>query len=225
VSLSGYYYDYSKDQINGLTLFPTSAGVVGVLFTQLAPVKMYGTEAELHYQLDHATTLNASLAYEHSKIVALKAGALGYLTGAFGDFAGQPLPNTPKFVSNFSATHNFDLGGGSQLRLRGATKVSSGYNLTDFANAVQFRQKAYTRSDASLTYAAPEDRWTVQLFVENIQNKVQRTSGPNGYNGAYGGFTNLVPSPEVPNSPYPVNALGYGVSTPRFFGVRVGVKF
>ena len=225
VSLSGYYYDYAKDQINGLTLFPTPAGVVGVLFTQLAPVKMYGSEAELHYQLDHATTLNVSVAYEHSKIKELMAGSLGYLTGTFADFSGQALPNTPKFVSTVSATHNFDLGGGSELRLRGATKFSSGYNLTDFANAVQYRQKAYARSDASLTYAAPQDKWTVQLFVENIQNKVQRTAGPIGYNGTYGGFTGLVPSPEVPNSPYPINSLGYGVSTPRFFGVRVGVKF
>ncbi len=225
VTADAYYYDYSKDQINGLTLFPTSAGVVGVLFTQLAPVKIYGVEGEVHYQLGRSTMLNASLAYEHSKIVALETGFLGYLTGAFANFAGHQLPNAPHFVANLSATHAIDLGNGAELRLRAATKLSSSYLLTDFANAVEYKQKSFTRTDASLTYAAPEDRYTIQLFVENIENKLQRTSGPGGYNGAYGGFTGGQATPEVPGSAFPENSVAYGVSTPRYFGVRLGVKF
>lgn len=225
IMASGYYYDYSKDQINGLTLFPTSAGVVGVLFTQLAPVEIYGVEGDIHYQLGRSTTLNASLAYEHSRIVALKTGFLGYLTGTFADFSGYPLPNTPSFVANLSATHAIDLRGGAQLRLRGAMKISSGYDLTDFANAVRYRQDSFTRSDASLTWAAPGDRYTVQLFVENIENKVQRTSGPGGYNGTYGGFTGGMATPEADGTAFPTNSVTFGVSTPRFYGVRLGVKF
>ncbi len=225
VSASGYYYDYSKDQINGLTLFPTSAGVVGVLFTQLAPVEIYGAEGELHYQVARNTTLNATLAYEHSRIISLKTGFLGYLTGAFADFRGYPLPNAPEFTSYLSATHAVDLNGGAQLRFRAAMKISSSYYLTDYANAVRYKQGSYTRSDASLTYAAPDDRFTVQLFVENIENKLQKTFGPNGYNGAYGGFTGGIASPEADGTAFPRNSVYFGVSTPRFFGARLGVKF
>ncbi len=225
VSTAGYYYDYSKDQINGLTLFPTAAGVVGVLFTQLAPVEIYGAEADVHYQAGRHTTLNAAVAYEHSRIVSLQTGFLGYLTGAFANFSGYPVPNAPNWVEYLSATHAFDLAGGAELRLRGAVKISSGYDLTDFANAVRYRQNSFTRSDASLTYAAPGDRYTVQLFVENIENKLQRTSGPLNYNGVYGGFSHGVAGPEANGTAFPQQSIGFGVSTPRFFGARLGVKF
>ncbi|MDH7639262.1 TonB-dependent receptor [Sphingomonas oryzagri] len=225
ITADAYYYDYSKDQINGLTLFPTPAGIVGVLFTQLAPVKIYGVEGEAHYQLDRSTMLNVSLAYEHSKIVRLQTGYLGYLTGAFADFSGYALPNTPHFVANLSATHSIDLGNGAELRLRAASKISSSYFLTDYANAVRYKQGSFTRSDASVTYVAAGDRYTIQIFVENIENKLQRTSGPGGYNGTYGGFTGGQATPEVPGSAFPENSVAYGVSTPRYFGVRLGVKF
>ena len=58
--------------------------------------------------------------------------------------------------------------------------------------------------------------------MENIENKIQRTSGPNNYNGAFGGLTGNVPSPEAS---YGAGGLSYGVSTPRFFGIRLGSKF
>lgn len=225
LSLSGYYYDYSKDQINGLTLFPTPNGVVGVLFTQLAPVEIYGAEGELRYQIYNATQFTAALAYEHSRIISLQTGFLGYLTGKFADFSGYALPSTPKFVANLSLTHAFQLAGDAQLRFRAATKISDGYYLNDYANAVRFRQPAFTRSDFSLTYAAAADRYTVQLFVENIENQLQRTAGPGGYNGTYGGFTGGMPTPEADGTAYPTQSLNFGVSRPRFYGIRFGVQF
>jgi iron complex outermembrane recepter protein len=218
-----YYYDYSADQINSLTLFLEKSGVVGVLYTQVVPVEIYGWENELHYQVDHATTLNASLALEHSRIVNMQTGYLGYLTGVFANFHDYRLPNTPGAVATLSGTHAFALGNDRELRLRVATKISSPYDLTDFANAVVLRQPAYTRSDASLTFATAGDKLTVQLFVENIENKLQRTAGPNGYNGTYA--TGYNPGPETDGTGYPTHSLNYGVSTPRFFGVRLGTKF
>ena len=225
VSASGYYYDYSADQINGLTLFPLPTGIVGVLFTQLAPVEIYGAEGDVRYQAARNTTFDAQLAYEHSRIVSLQTGYLGYLTGTFANFRDYALPNVPAFVANLSATQAFDLKEGAQLRFRVATKISTDYYLTDYANAVRYTQPAFTRTNLSLTYAAPEDRYTVQLFVENIENQLQRTSGPVGYNGTYGGFTGGQPTSQANGTAFPLQSVAYGVSTPRFFGARLGVKF
>jgi len=223
---SAYYYDYSKDQINGLTLFVNpGVGVVGVLYTQLAPVEIYGLEGDMHYRFNHDTTGNLGVSYEHSKIKSLETGFLGYLTGTFANWAGFELPTVPAVTVNASIMHSFDLANGAQLRLRAASKFSSSYLLSDYANAVQYRQDAFTRSDASVTYATEGDRLTVQLFVENIENNLQKTAGPNGYNGAYGGFTHSVASPEANGTPFPVGSVNFGVSTPRFYGVRLGVKF
>lgn len=225
VSAAGYYYDYSADQINGLTLFPVPSGVVGVLFTQLAPVEIYGVEGVIRYQAARNTSFDAQFAYEHSRIISLKTGYLGYLTGNFADFSGYELPNTPQFVVNLSATQSIDLRGGAQLRFRAATKISTSYYLADYANAVRYQQGSYTRTNLSLTYAAPEDRYTFQLFVENLENQLQRTSGPNLYNGTYGALTGGIPSAEANGTAFPAQSVGFGVSTPRFFGARLGVKF
>lgn len=223
-----FYYNYSADQINGLVLFVEPAGVAGVLYTQVVPTEIYGWENELRYQVDRDTTLNASIAYNHSRIISLDTGSLKALAGVYGNWHDYALPNTPQWTFNLGATHNFDLSNGAQLRLRAVSKISSSYWLNDTANVVRFKQPSFTRSGATVTYATQGDALTLQLFVENIENKLQRTAGPNNYNGANGSSPTGVSSPasaEAPGTVYPSEGLNYGVSTPRFFGARLGVKF
>jgi iron complex outermembrane recepter protein len=226
LSASAYYYDYSADQINGLALFANgSAGVTGVLYTQLAPVEIYGLEGEANYQFSRDTALHLNMAYEHSKIKSLETGYLGYLTGTFANWAGYQLPNVPHFTANAALTHAIPLNNGARIKLRAASKFSSSYLLSDYANAVQFRQGAFTRTDASIGYAAQGDRLTIEFFVTNIENRLQRTFGPNGYNGAYGADTGGVPSAEANGTSYPVGSANFGVSLPRLYGVRLGTRF
>lgn len=226
---SGYYYNYSADQINSLVLFfEPGVGVAGVLYTELAPVEVYGLENELRYQVDRDTVLSASMAYNHSRIISLNSGTLESLAGVYGNFHDYALPNSAKWTFNLSATRKFELNNGAQIRARVASKISSSYSLTDFGNVVTFYQPSFTRTDASLTYATRGDAVTVQLFVENIENKVQRTAGPNAYNGGNAGSpTGAIGTPgaEADGTSYPTGSLGYGVSAPRFFGVRLGTKF
>ena len=224
---SAFYYDYSADQVTGLTLFPTPGGIVGVLFTQTVPAEIYGWENTLNYKVDSNTNLSATVAYQHTRIVSLQTGFLGNLTGVFANWHDYALSNAAPLIVNLTATHTWDMANGAQIRARGAMKISSSYRLSDYADAVQFRQNAYTRSDLSLTYATQGDRLTVQLFVENIENKLQKTSVPtsNGYNGTYGGFTGSVPAAEADGTTFPSKSVNFGVSTPRFFGVRLGAKF
>ena len=223
---SAFYYDYSADQINGLALFfAPGSGVTGVLNTQLAPVEIYGWENDARYQIDKHSAINVGFAYEHSKIKSLQTGFLGYLTGTFANWSGYSLPNLPSVTVNGAITHNIDLANGAQVKLRAATKYSASYLLSDYANAVQYRQSPFTRSDASITYATDGDRLTVQLFVQNIENKLQKTFGPNGYNGGYGGFTGSTATPEANGSSFPAGSVNFGVSMPRLYGVRLGAKF
>lgn len=206
-------------------LFPTAAGISGVLYTQTVPTELYGWENELRYQFDKNTTLSGTVAWEHSRFVNYQSGSLGYLGGGFYNWNGQALDRTPPFTANLALTHNWDLANQAQVRLRLASKYSAGYYLSDFANAVRYRQDHFTRSDASLTYAAPGDRYTIQLFVENIENKLQKTSGPSNYNGTYGVITGGVPSAQTNGTYFPTQSVGFGTTTPRFYGVRLGAKF
>jgi len=213
-----YYYDYSKQQFNSVVFFGPGGTPPGVLYTAIGKSQIYGWENEFSYQIDNDTTLGGNLTLGHSKVGNLLTGRVS--TNQF-QYAGQRLDRSPEFTATGVVSHSFELGGGSRLKLRGLIKYSSSYLISDLSNVVQFKQNSYTRSDASLTYATAADRFTIQVFVENIENKLQKTSGPNSYAGGYGGTNgNFVPTTEtIPNS------ISFGVNTPRFFGVRLGAKF
>lgn len=213
-----FYYNYSEQQFNSLVFFGPGGTPPGVLFTAIGKSKIYGWENELSYQAGRNTTISGNFTVGGSKVTELSTGRN---SGSQFDYSGQPIDRSPKFTATGVFNHAFELGGGEELRLRGLIKYSSSYLLTDLSNVVQFRQNAYTRSDASITYAMPGDRITVQAFVENIENKLQKTSGPNNYVGTYGGTAgNFVPTAQVVS-----NSLNFGVNTPRFYGIRLGVKF
>lgn len=213
-----FYYDYSKQQFNSLVFFGPGGTPPGVLYTAIGKSHIYGWENEFSYQVDRDTTISGNFALGHSNVVNLETGRNA---GSQFQYAGQPLDRSPEFTATGVISHSFDVGNGARIKLRGLIKYSSSYLISDLSNVVQFRQSSFTRSDASVTYATAGDRITVQLFVENIENKLQKTSGPNNYAGTYGGTNgNFVPTAEtVPNSIY------FGVNTPRFFGVRAGVRF
>ncbi|WP_408589033.1 TonB-dependent receptor [Novosphingobium sp.] len=213
-----YYYDYSKQQFNSLVFFGPGGTPPGVLYTAIGRSHSYGWENEFSYQVGRDTTISGNLTLSHSKVDDLSTGRVS--TNQF-QYAGQPLDRNPKFTATGVINHSFELGGGARIKLRGLIKYSASYLLTDLSNVVQFRQKSYTRSDASITYAAAGDRFTVQAFVENIENKLQKTAVTSNYAGAYGGTNgNFVPSAEaIPNS------LAFGVNSPRFYGIRLGAKF
>lgn len=213
-----YYYDYSKQQFNSLVFFGPGGTPPGVLYTSIGKSEIYGWENEFSYQVDSDTTISGNFTVGHSKVKDLKTGRV---SSSQFQYAGQPLDRSPEFTATGVIGHSFELSGGSKLKLRGLIKYSSSYLISDLSNVVQFRQNSYTRSDASITYATASDRITVQVFVENIENKLQKTSGPNNYAGGYGGTGgNFVPTAElVPNS------MSFGVSTPRFYGIRLGAKF
>src|SRR5262249_4754278 len=144
-------------------------------------------------------------AFERSHYERFEAGAFQNV-----NWNGFRLDSTPSFVGSVGLNHNIDLASGAQVKLRAYSKYSSSYVLSDFVNAVQYRQKAFSRSDMTFTYSAPHDSYYVQAFVENIENKIQAVGAPNYNNAALAG--NL-------------NAAWVYVSTPRFWGIRAGINF
>jgi iron complex outermembrane receptor protein len=213
-----FYYDFAKNQITSGVTFPNGQYVI---FTQAVPTTAYGWENEISYAFARKTSLSGSVSYLHTRFTDFQAGSNAFLGNGI-DFSGQALDSSPEFVAIGSLDHAFDVGNGAQLKLRAAIKSSSSYLISDFADAVRYRQPSFTRSDASLTYEASDNRYSLQLFVENIENKVQRTGGLVGYQNSgapYGGsgsttFTSL-----------PANNLAFYTTTPRFYGLRLSARF
>ncbi|TDK65903.1 TonB-dependent receptor [Sapientia aquatica] len=187
-----FYYDYTKDQISSLSIIDGNF----VIYTHPAPATLYGWENAFKVKLSNADQLTGSLSFMHSEFKHLMTGIMGNV-----DFTGKSLDKTPAASATLGYTHNFELQSGT-VRTYLGTKYSSSYQLTDFIDGVQNTQKAFTRSNANITYLDQNGRFSAQLFVTNIENKLQMTSGPS---------SQAHPS--------------YSVSEPRFIGVRIGVNY
>ena len=197
-----FFYDYSSDQISSLI----SVGGSPVIDTRSASTQIYGWENEGTIKLTPLDTIDASLSFEKSKYTH-------FLTGPTlaTNWDGKSLDKTPAAVLTLGYSHLWRFADGASFKVRLGTKYSTSYKLSDFVDAEQYEQKAYTRSDLTANYTAPDGKLTVQAFIHNIEDKMQaqsfaaaNTASANVYNSA--GAT-------------------AAVSEPRMIGVRVGFKY
>lgn len=187
-ALTGFAYTY-HDLQQGLV--KTGGGAV-TLNVPSASVK--GIELEGNYRIGANTKIDYSMSV---------------LDATYGDFfplqgnttlnlKGTPLDRSPKFTGRIGLTQDIPLGNGGRISGNVGFKWSSSYVVTDFNTATQIVQKPYTRTDVSLGYFAPDDRWFVQAYGRNLENK--RLLGV-------------------------FELASFTLSDPLQYGVRAGVKF
>jgi iron complex outermembrane receptor protein len=193
-----FYYDYSSDQISSLVF----VGPSPVIATRSAATRIYGWENEATVKLSSQDQVDGSIAFEKSYYVDFLTGGQANI-----DWAGKSLDKTPAAVLHLAYSHVFDLTNGSTLQLRLGTKYSTSYKLSDFVDAVQYTQGSYTRSDLTANWTSADGKLTVQAYVHNIEDKLQAES-----------YT-------PPTVLSVVNGATAAVSEPRFFGIRLGVKY
>ncbi|HEY2682179.1 MAG TPA: TonB-dependent receptor [Steroidobacteraceae bacterium] len=193
-----FYYDYSSDQISSLVF----VGPSPVIATRSAATKIYGWENEVTARLTSNDVIDGSLDFEKSKYVHFLTGGEANI-----DWSGKSLDKTPAAVLTLGYSHIFDLPRGSNLQVRLGTKYSTTYYLSDFVDAVQYKQKAYTRSDFTANWTSTDGKLTVQGYVHNIEDKMQAES---------------YAAPTVLSV---VNGATAAVSEPRMMGVRIGFKY
>ncbi len=217
-STSLFYYDFSSMQINSGAVFPD--GKQG-LFTQSVPVEISGWENELSYRFAQQTSLDGSLSFLHSEFKNFQAGSLAF-SGNGIDFSGKPVDQAPEFTVTLAFNHGIALSADTSMKFRLGMKYSDSYYVSDFGDGVRYLQPSYTRTDASVTYEFGDGKYSLQAFVENLEDKVQRTTLLGYANSGlpYGGDNAMVPTTGVP-----ANNIAFYTTTPRFFGLRLNTKF
>ncbi|MFT4076752.1 MAG: TonB-dependent receptor [Asticcacaulis sp.] len=195
---SAFYYDYSKDQISSRLLF----GTARVIYTRSVPVKISGWENEVHWKPTSADAVDASIVFMDSHYVKFMAGINQNV-----DWSGKKLDKTPSTSGTLAYSHTWTLKDNNALVARIGTKYSADYLLSDFVNAVQFTQKAFTRTDLTLTYRFDDDKMYFEGFVKNLEDKIQAVSSPINYSASV------------------ADAAASAVSQPRMMGVRFGAKY
>jgi iron complex outermembrane receptor protein len=171
-----FYYDYKDLQVGVLAppFFPTTYNA--------NKARLMGAEFDGSWLISANDLFSFSAIYEDSRyldycvpsafytgsgpIVTCPNGEQGY------DYSNQPFSNVPKWAGNVSYQHIFPLPGGSKIVPALLSRFKGRYTAGNVTEVLP----SYTNSSATLTFAAPGNRWSVMAFVRNIENKPDYTS-------------------------------------------------
>lgn len=198
INTTAFYYDYTKAQVSSRINFSGTT----VIYTRAVPVTICGVETEAKFKPTPNDSIDLAATFMKSEYKHFLAGILQNV-----DWSGYRLDKTPKVALTGAYSHVWELASGGSITGRVASKYSSGYLTSDFVNAKQFKQESFTRTDASLTYADGDGRFTLSGFVKNLENDLQMINSPGSYSATV------------------VNAASVAISEPRMYGVRIGIRY
>ncbi|MFD0668348.1 TonB-dependent receptor [Ramlibacter sp. MAHUQ-53] len=191
LNASAFNYDYKDMQLTSVVCTGDTAASCGSLTTNAARSTIRGLELEGGWSLNKTQQLNFSLGYTDATFDSYKPTTTE-------NWSGKQLDRAPKTGVGLGFTQQLPMADGSQWSLYAGTRYNSGYYISDFAAAVRYKQPSFTKSDLRVTYTPASDKYYVQAYVKNVENKVTIES-------------------RVPGS--------FFTGAPRTFGVRVGANF
>ncbi|EQB12856.1 TonB-dependent receptor [Sphingobium lactosutens] len=186
VNAAAYYYLYKGYQLSYYVY--ANGGSVPSFITSNVPgtTKIWGAEIEGQFSLTRNDRIDFSANYQKSKFgdaqITTSCTPAGVCTVT--DLSGRSLPRTPKWTATLGYEHRFDLADNGSVTARVDGQYKSAYNvdLLTFANS---RQSAYALLNGRLTYAAPDDAWTIGAYINNATNhpviQQANTAGPQVY--------------------------------------------
>ena len=227
LNVAAYYYDYKGYQVGQIEVTRDANG--NILSSVLATLNAkgatnYGLEAEATWAVTPQDHIQFSGAVQNTKLKSLVTLDQRF-DGDPTDLAaqlqlkGNQLPHAPHFAATLTYEHDFVLPGGGKITPRGTVHYEMASWLSIFNGdrtnpsvngniSPDFdRQKAYTRSDLAIRYTAPGERYTLEAFVQNVENGKIRTSST-----TYGIATDA-------------NSFLSLLQPPRTFGVRAQAHF
>jgi len=214
---AAYYENFKNFQLSAPIVYPDGNHGLGFSNVQ-GSTKVAGFESELAYQSpDDRANLVFSAIPEKKLGTLLYAGSNDYAglpacppqsnLASCMNITGHTLPHAPDASLTAIYEHDFHLSNGGRLTPRVSTQYQTMQWLSVFNLGSGDQQKAYLRSDFSLRYTEPQDRWYVNAYVQNLSDDKVRTNAMR-FQQANGSFVYV--SQYLP---------------PRTYGVELGVWF
>ena len=151
LNLSAFYYDYKDYQA----------------FAQLGPVQTVvnqdaeaqGLEIELNALPDGQALLQLGASFMDSEVKDI-------LLPDLATVVDHDLPQAPSFSANALARYEFPLAGGT-ASIQGDVLYTDDFCFTVLCAPVE-AEESYTVANARIGYEAPDGRWEVAAFVNNL---------------------------------------------------------
>jgi iron complex outermembrane receptor protein len=212
-----FYYNYRDLQVTAVSL-TTGASI----FYNAPKSRIYGNDLDVKYLITDKTEIGINLGLLNARFVdATLPPATVYACGpgipasvpcnvnggaptpSLVNYSGESLSNSPPVSGSAYLTHTWPFIGGSTL----AGRVSTHYEAANwglYSHLAGLEKPAYTKTDVTLTYRPPSDKYSVALWAKNLENSAvfvtPAASSVYGLNPAY-------------------------IEPPRTYGVRLTVGF
>jgi len=191
LNLSAFHYDFKGIQLSQLS---TICGGPCQVTTNAGQAEVDGVEIESVVNPGRNTRFDFSTSW-------LNARYTNFFPTPTFSFAGRKLDRSPEWAATAGVTQTVPMGNGGNVQASARTRLSDSYYLSALGTLNQFRQPSFTKTDLSLTYNAPGERYYLQGFVRNLENSIV-------VSGASSGTYSSV-----------------SLQDPRTYGVRAGVRF
>ena len=171
LSLNAAAYQTEFENIVGTTRGDVTSRCPGSPFCNdnIGNARIRGFEAELQARPADGLTLSANVGYTHFRYTKLVAIVQGLTLSS-------PNQRVPDWNASGSIQYDWRLANGSRLTPRIDLSYRSRiYYSTSLAN-VSAQQAPYALVNARLTYALPEDKWSVSLAATNLFDKFYYTT-------------------------------------------------
>jgi iron complex outermembrane receptor protein len=162
--------------------------------------EIYGDQLDVVFRPDNDDRVTMSVGYLHARSIRFE------LPDGSANYDGFQLQYSPDWTVDAGYYHDLHWGAGF-LRAQASSRYEDSF-YADFSHTPGGRQQPYVKSDASLTYHAANDGWSVGLWVKNIENVAVIAATAGGSN--------------IP--PLATGATAF-LEPPRTFGVRATSHF
>jgi iron complex outermembrane receptor protein len=174
-----FYYDYEDLLVQSFNLNTALLTTFNAQQTEI-----YGNQLDLLFETTARGRLNLSVGYLHAEYDEFIVPEGINIGTPRRDFSGFQLQYAPEWTLSAGYQHDLPLGPGT-LRARIETRYEDAFWGT-FAHYRGTEQEDYFKSDASLTYFAPDDRWSVGMWIKNIEDVAVIAATTTGQFGPYG---------------------------------------
>lgn len=224
LNVAAFFMDYQDMQVSAVERLPS--GQQQLVTSNAASASVTGIEAEMSWRPTDADTLSAFASFLEAKYDEFVTIDTTYFdSGNLGnavDLADQSLRHAPDFSVTGVYEHRFAAGNGGAIVPRLTFHYQTETTISAFNDVYPtlYRdagaQDAFTRTDVSLRYESPSDKWTVEAFVQNVEDEAVKTDIYN-----VGASSNGTPTTGPTNLG---NWLAF-YNPPRTYGLRLHVNF
>ena len=113
--------------------------------------------------------------------------SLGYLHARYDDFVedsldvfnGNQMQNAPDWTATLGIVHDWRMQSGAYLQANMSSRYESGF-WGDFSHSPGLYQDGYTKTDAALTFHGSNGKWSLGLWVKNLENQDVQSAAATG---------------------------------------------